>query len=471
MYQRIPSQWLKHLDFMVLDIICMEAAFLAACALIEQSMLSSQDKIYSNMAVILLLLNIVVVFFCESYKGILRRGYYKEFIAAVKQALYILACFLILIFLGGTVQQYSRGVLVAFWAIYVILSYAMRILLKKYVLSHRQTKRKRLKMYLVTESHMAEEVIACFLRNNYSDLELESVAVIDQDLTGTKISGVPVTGSKQNMMEYIQLQWIDAVFFNCSAGCSISELVKDCTDMGFTVYLRLQEMEGYGGYQSIERLGGFEVLSCNTNPMSMRDACVKRMIDVAGALLGCTAVLFLTVILCPVIKIKSPGPLFFSQIRVGRNGKNFKMYKFRSMDMDAEERKKELQDMNKMKDGMMFKIDDDPRIIRGIGQFIRRTSIDEFPQFFNVLKGDMSLVGTRPPTLDEWERYKPHHRKRLIMKPGITGLWQVSGRNQITEFEQVVQLDLQYMRNWTLGGDFKILLKTIIAVLRRDGAV
>lgn len=130
---------------------------------------------------------------------------------------------------------------------------------------------------------------------------------------------------------------------------------------------------------------------------------------------------------------------------------------------------------NDVKDGMMFKIKDDPRIIGrkngkpGIGHFIRRTSIDEFPQFFNVLIGEMSLVGTRPPTPDEWEKYELHHRARLAMKPGITGLWQVSGRNNIKNFEEVVELDTTYIQKWNLRLDIKILMKTIKVVLSQEG--
>ena len=158
------------------------------------------------------------------------------------------------------------------------------------------------------------------------------------------------------------------------------------------------------------------------------------------------------------------------------------MYKFRSMYMDAEARKAELMKDNRVGAGMMFKLDFDPRIIgnrilpdgsrkTGLGQFIRSTSLDEFPQFFNVLKGDMSLVGTRPPTLDEWEKYDLHHRARLAIKPGITGLWQISGRSDITDFEEVVRLDTQYISTWSLGQDIKILLKTVLAVLKRDGSM
>ena len=150
--------------------------------------------------------------------------------------------------------------------------------------------------------------------------------------------------------------------------------------------------------------------------------------------------------------------------------------------MDAEERKKELMKENRVKDGMMFKLEWDPRIIgskrlpdgtykKGIGNFIRDTSIDEFPQFFNVLRGDMSLVGTRPPTVDEWEKYELHHHARLAIKPGITGMWQVSGRSNITDFEEVVQLDTQYIRQWNLGLDIKILLKTIGVIFKKEGSM
>lgn len=150
--------------------------------------------------------------------------------------------------------------------------------------------------------------------------------------------------------------------------------------------------------------------------------------------------------------------------------------------MDAEERKKELMSQNKVSDGMMFKMDWDPRIIgnkilpdgtkkKGIGNYIRDWSLDEFPQFWNVLKGDMSLVGTRPPTEDEWEKYEPWHRTRLAVKPGITGMWQVSGRSNITDFEEVVKLDTQYLNNWSFALDLEILAKTVKIVLKKEGSM
>ena len=207
---------------------------------------------------------------------------------------------------------------------------------------------------------------------------------------------------------------------------------------------------------------------------SWKQALYKRAMDIAGGLIGCIITGILYLIVAPCIYIKSPGPVFFSQIRVGKNGKRFKLYKFRSMYMDAEKRKKELMAQNRVKDGMMFKLDHDPRIIggdKGIGGFIRKYSIDEFPQFWNVLKGDMSLVGTRPPTIDEWDKYELHHRVRLAIKPGITGMWQVSGRSDITDFEEVVRLDKEYITKWSLGLDVKIVMRTVGVVFGKSGAM
>ena len=209
---------------------------------------------------------------------------------------------------------------------------------------------------------------------------------------------------------------------------------------------------------------------------------VKRVMDIvcsAFALIVLSPILLITAL---AIKLESPGPAVFVQKRVGVNGKEFNMYKFRTMYLDAEERKKNLLEQNQIADGMMFKMENDPRIIGskidqktgeyipGIGNWIRKLSLDEFPQFFNVLKGDMSLVGTRPPTVDEFMQYAGYHKRRLSIKPGITGLWQVSGRSNIEDFEEVVKLDLEYIDNWSLALDMKILLKTILVVFKKDGS-
>jgi lipopolysaccharide/colanic/teichoic acid biosynthesis glycosyltransferase len=187
-----------------------------------------------------------------------------------------------------------------------------------------------------------------------------------------------------------------------------------------------------------------------------------------GGVVGTIFFLIIFPIVALAIKIDSPGPVIFNQKRIGKHGRIFRICKFRTMHPDAEKQLNELLIRNEMNVGM-FKLSDDPRITR-IGSWLRKTSIDEVPQFWNVLKGDMSLVGTRPPTLAEVEKYKTEHLKRIAAKPGMTGLWQVSGRNKITDFETVVELDYSYMENWRFTNDLKILLKTIWVVLKRKGA-
>jgi anti-anti-sigma factor len=195
---------------------------------------------------------------------------------------------------------------------------------------------------------------------------------------------------------------------------------------------------------------------------------IKRLIDIAGALvgLGVTAILFVP--LAIAIKLDNPGPIFFSQTRCGLMGKRFRIWKFRSMVTNAEALKDSIPNQI---EGAFFKNDNDPRVTR-VGRLLRKTSLDEFPQFWNVLKGDMSLVGTRPPTLDELEQYEVLNWQRLDVKPGLSGEWQVHGRSKIRTFEEVVQLDLRYQKNWSLLYDLKLILKTVLVIFNKDsGAV
>ena len=196
----------------------------------------------------------------------------------------------------------------------------------------------------------------------------------------------------------------------------------------------------------------------------------KRTIDIIGALVGLviTSVLFIPIAIA--IKIDDPGPIFFGQIRCGWMGKRFKIWKFRSMCVDAEAKKAELQKHNQV-EGAFFKIDNDPRITK-VGKFLRKTSLDELPQFWNVLKGEMSLVGTRPPTPNEVESYEVPEWQRLDVKPGMTGEWQVNGRSSVRKFEDVIRLDLQYQKNWNLFYDLKLIFKTVTILFNKNsGAV
>ena len=183
-----------------------------------------------------------------------------------------------------------------------------------------------------------------------------------------------------------------------------------------------------------------------------------RFLDFIFSLLGIILLFPVFLVLYFAVRLESKGGGFYKQLRVGRGGTDFYVYKFRSMRIGAD------------KQGLITVGGRDPRITR-IGYFIRKYKLDELPQLFNVLKGDMSIVGTRPPTLDEWNKYELHHRARLAIKPGITGMWQVSGRSEITDFEEVVKLDTEYISEWNVGMDIKLLWKTVVSVIKRDGSM
>jgi exopolysaccharide biosynthesis polyprenyl glycosylphosphotransferase len=218
-----------------------------------------------------------------------------------------------------------------------------------------------------------------------------------------------------------------------------------------------------------------KIMNASSMPLSLEDSksrklyyISKRAMDITGSIVGLALLSILLVLIAVLIKIEDPkGPIFFSQTRVGKNGKEFKMYKFRSMVSDAEEKLEDLLKYNEVS-GAMFKMKDDPRITR-IGTFIRKTSIDELPQLLNVLMGDMSLVGPRPPLPREVEEYTSYDKQRLLVKPGCTGIWQVSARNSVG-FEEMVEMDLYYIQNRGLYFDLKIILKTVTVLLGSKNA-
>ncbi len=279
-----------------------------------------------------------------------------------------------------------------------------------------------------------------------------------------------VLGTIDNLAQILKDNVIDEVVFNAPYEYmpDIEKLMYLCEDMGITVRMAMRVGKVAAAKTELSMMGDIPMVAFHTVDFSPLQSFLKRCMDIAGSLVG----LLITGILFPfialAIKLDSEGPILFGQYRMGKNGRKFKFYKFRSMYIDAEERKKELMAKNEMK-GFMFKMTDDPRITK-VGKFLRKTSLDELPQFWNILMGDMSLVGTRPPTMDEVVNYDVHHWKRLSIKPGLTGMWQVSGRSDITDFDEVVRLDSEYIDNWSIWLDIKILFKTVLVVFERKGS-
>ena len=272
-----------------------------------------------------------------------------------------------------------------------------------------------------------------------------------------------------NLVTYATISVVDQVVINLpSESFLIADFISQFEIMGLPVAVNIATLDFVtNSEKAIQRFGNSSVVNFSTTFYRSSDIALKRVIDIIGSLFGLMICGMVSIFLVPLIK-GDGGPAIFAQDRVGRNGRVFKFYKFRSMRVDAEKIKKDLMSQNQMQGGM-FKIENDPRVTK-IGHFIRKTSLDELPQFWNVLKGDMSLVGTRPPTLDEYMKYTPEQKRRLSFKPGITGLWQISGRSNIKNFDEVVKLDVTYLDGWTIWKDIEILLKTIKVVVMKDGA-
>ncbi|MBE6939694.1 MAG: sugar transferase, partial [Ruminococcaceae bacterium] len=372
---------------------------------------------------------------------------------------------------------------VLFSVYYLGLSYVIRQSWKQYLCRSKNITKKSA-LYIISTADRAADVVDRCLAEKVFPYHLTGICLLDENRGGGEVRGVPVNTTREDMLDFLCREWVDEVIVSVPAqqGYPV-ELVDKLVEMGIVVHVEMEtptQLEWQK--QEIKKMAGRRVITVGLSMASPVQFVLKRVLDILGGIVGCLLTLVLTVIIGPMIYIKSPGPIFFSQTRVGKNGKPFKMYKFRSMYLDAEERKAELMAQNRVGSGLMFKLDYDPRIIgcerredgtikKGIGNLIRDYSLDEFPQFWNCLKGDISLVGTRPPTVDEWDKYELHHRVRLAIKPGITGMWQVSGRSKITDFEQVVELDKQYIKEWSLGLDIKLIFKTVGAVLRKDGSM
>ncbi len=483
MYRKDNEGWLKHVDFIILDMICLQLAFVLAYALSGYGFNPYRGMLYRNMAVFIEFADVIVISMSSTFKSVLKRGHYVEFTMTLKHGLVVGALSILYLFLLQKGQNYSRLALLLMTVIYIALSYLVREWWKKRLQKKMETGTAK-SLLIVTNAGIAEQVVRNMKANNYAAYTIAGVAVIDLDWSGSVVDGVKVVADAENVAEYVCHDWVDEVLIVTSGSTPYpKELIEALTETGVTVHMNLAKIQNAPGKkQFVEKVGNYTVLTTSINSASGKQLMLKRMMDIAAGLVGCVLTGIICIFVGPAIYIASPGPIFFGQERVGKNGKKFKMYKFRSMYLDAEERKAELMKENKMGDAKMFKMDFDPRVIgnkilpdgthkTGVGDFIRRTSLDEFPQFFNVLKGDMSVVGTRPPLISETSLYELHHRARLAIKPGITGIWQVSGRSDITDFEEVVRLDKEYIENWNIGMDIKILFKTVLVVLKKDGSM
>ena len=478
--------WVKHADFIILDLICMQVCFcLVYWALNGWSGNPYEEFIYRLLALVIFFSQVAEILFNFNYKGILKRGDLREALYVLSYTLRIAIFTIIFMFLIHQTASVSRLQVGFTFTLFFFVSLAERNINKRILRRRRRREGSCKSLVLITSGKLVDEAIRDLTNPIlYVDYFVSGVILTDGDFSSVKGEySFPIIPLCEAAMKRLRSKWVDEVFILQPSDMPIDkELLNTIAEMGITVnYTLALFTDSDWPLLDLRPLGRYKVLTSSLNFMSPQNAFIKRCMDIAGSIVGCLFTCLLCLFIAPAIYIADPGPIFFKQDRIGRNGKVFKIYKFRSMYKDAEERKAALMAQNKLDSDLMFKMDDDPRIIgsekkdkngkpKGIGNFIRNTSIDEFPQFFNVLKGDMSLVGTRPPTLKEFEMYEASHRARMAIKPGITGMWQVSGRSEITDFDEVVRLDREYIENWSLALDLKILLKTVLVVLARKGS-
>lgn len=402
MYRKNANGWLKHIDFIILDMICLQIAFVMAYFIKNGNIHLYNNFLYRNMAIIIELADLMGLLIFGTLNGVLKRGYYQEFVKTLKHGFIVGLLAILYLFSVQKGVFFSRFILFLTIGIYFILTYIVRVLWKSHIKKGVNSGKRR-KLLIVTSSTIAGKVIENVEKNNYSRYDIVGVALLDKNLIGKQIDNVSVVANNETVGMYTCKEWVDEVLIVLPKEIAYpNTLIEQLTEAGITVHMNLAKVvNSPGKKQFVENIGDYTVLTTSINYASLNELFLKRVFDIVCGLLGCILTLIICIFIGPVIYIASPGPIFFSQERVGKNGKKFKMYKFRSMYLDAEERKAELMKDNKLGDGKMFKLDFDPRVIgnkvmpdgfhkTGIGEFIRKTSLDEFPQFFNVLSSSFA---------------------------------------------------------------------------------
>lgn len=477
MYRRNSSGWMKHWDFELLDILILEITFFLSYIIRHPDNWQEMPGMYARLGVLMLVIDIVVIFFSSTYKNILERTKGRELIAVVQHVTVVYLLLLLYEFVIKETYLFSRMVFLLSWGLGVFCCYSGRIVWKYIVRRRISAEKNQSKMLIISSEDRIASCVQELRGKRWREYRVCCISMLEEKGGDRIDADIPIIYGEEQTLEYVRQNVVDEVLIDTfESKEKLNYMVNVFLSMGITVHIGLGFLPDSLPNRFMEKIGHAQVLTTSIKTATGWEMALKRLMDIAGGCVGLILMGIAYIFVAPVIKKASPGPVFFKQERVGTNGRTFYMYKFRSMYLDAEERKKELMAQNEMK-GLMFKMENDPRIIgsekgpgKGIGNFIRKTSIDELPQFWNILKGDMSLVGTRPPTVNEYEQYDLHHKIRLSMKPGLTGMWQVSGRSDITDFDEVVRLDTEYIENWSLGLDIQILFKTVGAVLNKEGS-
>ena len=425
-----------------------------------------ETEIERSSMVILYLLHFFVFHFSSYGNNFFKRGYLVEFNSTIRYIFFFAIAISVLNFFIEERFSISRRGMVYFLTLEGISLYLLNFLVKKYWKHVFFNLKNSKKMLLLTVTKNIEKVLDKLLDSDELSWNLVAVSVLDK--SDFQHDQIPVI-EKEKIIEFATHEVVDEVFINLPGeSYDIGEIISKFETMGIDITVNLNAFDkNLGRNKQIHEMAGLNVVTFSTNFYKTSHVISKRILDICGATIGLILFGIASLVLVPLIR-KDGGPAIFAQTRIGKNGRHFTITKLSSIRIYDDSNKEQLMHQKTMPVGM-FKKHNDPRVTK-IGHFIRKTSLDELPQFWNVFIGDMSLVGTRPPTVDEYDQYTPEQKRRLSFKPGITGLWQVSGRSKITDFDDVVKLDVAYIDNWTIWKDIEILLKTVKVVFMRDGA-
>jgi exopolysaccharide biosynthesis polyprenyl glycosylphosphotransferase len=453
------------------DLLCIGVSFVLSTYIRFGNFRDMGDReVHFQVFLVFLLLCTVYNFMLDWNRAFTRRRFRGETVAVFKYMAFMFLIVQSIMVALKWAEVFSRLVMGYFVIVNFTLTLAVHLLIKKALRAYYASDKTAIKVLVASQKNTIDNTLDRLKKSLDAHYQISALACLDDDCVGQEIGGLPVVAHRENVLEVTTQMALDEVFIDAPelSQRRIEELIAGFDEMGVACHYNLALAEKSARTSQVEEFGGYTVVTYTRFRFSHKRYLLKRVIDIGGGLVGAVITILFFPFVALAIKIESPGPILFSQVRIGRNGRRFVIYKFRSMYRDAEERKKELETQNEMQ-GLMFKMENDPRITK-VGRFIRKYSIDELPQFFNVVKGDMSLVGTRPPTVDEFEQYNQHYRRRISMTPGLTGLWQVNGRSDVYDFDEVVGFDLQYIDNWSLWLDFKIIFKTVVVVFAGRGA-
>ncbi|MDU6765900.1 MAG: sugar transferase [Gemella haemolysans] len=440
--------------FLVTDLMALSLTYILSFDFQEKS----KDNLY--FFIVMNIIGVLVALMSEEYWTISERGYLKEFKSTSIYVLKIVSLFTLFLVIFNRKDFFNiveSLELIIYLVLAFVFIYCVRTVSKKINNRYRDDSRN-----IIILSDFSDLDTIGELPDNYEVLAYANTS--KDDFYNDK----PVVHNISEIRDFVSDHKVDEIYANLSSQTSLIEIFKIFEILGIPTKINITPIIKEIGANTVVTFQGDNIyLTSAIKIATLRQVILKRVMDIAISIVGILLTILVGLIILPIVKKQAPGPLIFTQTRIGQNGDKFKIYKFRSMYVDAEERKAKLLSQNELETTLMFKMENDPRVFP-FGQKLRDWSLDELPQFINVLKGDMSVVGTRPPTVDEYTQYDLHHFKRMQVKPGITGMWQVSGRSNILDFEEVVKLDMKYIENWSLRQDIKIILKTIMVVLKRE---